>query len=314
MTGLLGARWGRVAVVGWALAGAPLAGCSKGDDSNGGGGGDAGAGPGLIIPDGIGGATELPPGFTATDLGGYKLSDPIGTGGAGPSAGTAGGGGLGAAGDGTSGRDDDCGTTLTGVVRDFDDTHPDFEYVIASERGIVEAALGADRKPVYAGGDGETTNGREAFDQWYRTVAGINVPYALTLQLVPNAAVYSFESNSFFPLDGAGLGNQGREHNYHFTFELHTEFRYAGGEAFTFIGDDDVWVFVNGALALDLGGVHGAEEGTIELDELAAELGLTIGEIYPLDMFHAERHTTQSNFRIDTTLEFTSCGELPEIF
>jgi fibro-slime domain-containing protein len=31
-------------------------------------------------------------------------------------------------------------------------------------------------------------------------------------------------------------------------------------------------------------------------------LGLTVGVTYPLDVFHAERHTTQSNFRIDTTI------------
>ena len=38
--------------------------------------------------------------------------------------------------------------------------------------------------------------------------------------------------------------------------------------------------------------------GSIDLDTL----GLQIGQTYPLDVFHAERHTVESNFRIDTTI------------
>ena len=34
----------------------------------------------------------------------------------------------------------------------------------------------------------------------------------------------------------------------------------------------------------------------------AASLGLEVGSTYPMDIFHAERHTDQSNFRIDTTI------------
>ena len=42
----------------------------------------------------------------------------------------------------------------------------------------------------------------------------------------------------------------------------------------------------------------------------AAELGITPGETYPLDLFHAERHTTQSNFRIQSSLTFTNCDPI----
>ncbi|GMU63116.1 MAG: hypothetical protein AMXMBFR34_48790 [Myxococcaceae bacterium] len=64
-----------------------------------------------------------------------------------------------------------------------------------------------------------------------------------------------------------------------------------------------MWVFVNRKLALDLGGVHGAESGTVDFDALAPSLGLTVGQTYPFDVFHAERHTTESNFRIETSIE-----------
>jgi fibro-slime domain-containing protein len=88
------------------------------------------------------------------------------------------------------------------------------------------------------------------------------------------------------------------------------EFKYNGGEVFTFRGDDDLWVFVNGKLGLDLGGVHGALEGTLDLDANAARLGVTPGNVYALDFFQAERHTSESNFRIETNLVFTNCDPI----
>jgi fibro-slime domain-containing protein len=39
-------------------------------------------------------------------------------------------------------------------------------------------------------------------------------------------------------------------------------------------------------------------------------LGLTKGNDYDLAVFHAERHTTESNFQIQTTLAFTDCGQV----
>ena len=109
----------------------------------------------------------------------------------------------------------------------------------------------------------------------------------------------------------SGTADDGKLHNFSFTTELHTLFAYNGGETFQFDGDDDVWVFVNGKLAVDVGGLHPPKSRTVALDASATMLGLQRGGTYALDLFHAERHTPQSNFRIDTNLAFVNCGILP---
>lgn len=187
------------------------------------------------------------------------------------------------------------------TYRDFLSSHPDFEYLMITDPGIVQTTLGSDGKPVYAGQAGNpTTNGAANFNQWYNDVSGVNQTLESTLVFTKDGdGNYVYSNESFFPLDGQLFGNEGNDHNYHFTMELHTTFTYQGGQTFSFTGDDDVWVFINDQLVIDLGGVHSALSSSINLDTL----GLTEGDIYNFDLFFAERHTTESNFTATTNIE-----------
>jgi fibro-slime domain-containing protein len=173
-----------------------------------------------------------------------------------------------------------------------------------------------DTRGRYGSVDSGGIQSAESFDMWYRDVLGVNMsqPLALTFVRQPGGS-YVFDDKEdpcfqdlggFFPIEDQLLGNPGGspDRNFHFTFELHAEFTYDadGNQFFKFTGDDDVWVFINDQLVIDLGGVHGAMSQYVDL----TRLGLADGETYPIDFFFAERHRTQSNFRIETTLEMQS--------
>jgi fibro-slime domain-containing protein len=197
--------------------------------------------------------------------------------------------------------------SLTGTVRDFTpSTNSDFEGSIGGlVTGIVQTTLGADGKPVYAHGASTygSVHGQTNFDQWYHNTAN-SMNYAITLnETSPGSGIYSYQNSAFFPIDGQLLGNYGNTgHNYHFTYEIHTDFTYKTGQIFSFTGDDDVWVFINKSLVIDLGGIHGAESASVYLDTL----GLTNGNVYDFDFFFAERHTTASNLKVQTSIELNT--------
>lgn len=264
-----------------------------------------------------GGILTLLPGCTAQTLAHPDVDEE-------PMAAGSTGGDNAAASSSTGGRDDEsCNGVVLAYVRDFRESHPDMErfgrdhdaYSGEVEKGIVKRLLGADRKPVFNRATPTTTTA-ENFWQWYNDVEGVNIGFEVPLVMEEvEPGRWRFESDAFFPADGKGFGDwsgtddKGLPHNFHFTLELHTVFRYDGDrtreQSFSFRGDDDVFTFINNELVVDLGGVHEAEEEVVNVHERLPDL--VPGQTYPLDFFFAERHVTQSNFRIETSLDLERC-------
>lgn len=297
-------------------------GTGSGGASDAGSGGSASGSGGAVDSGGSGGSGGISTAdFIPAEIGKYKLGPAVTDGMPNPGAG------------GTAGSQG-C-NLIVGVVRDVKGApevggHKDFEAAWAASTptlGIVANELGADSKPVYASPCevgaatnpamcpwGPQTNSKTLFDQWYRSVDGVTKPFLIYFLFAPQpGGISTFDSRAFFPLDNAGWGNSAQDtmslsRNFGFTTEVHTKFKYNGGETFTFVGDDDLWVFVNGKLALDLGGLHPTATGMITLDGMAGALGISKGNTYALDLFHAERHSAASNFRVDTNFVFVDCG------
>jgi fibro-slime domain-containing protein len=213
--------------------------------------------------------------------------------------------------------------------------HPDFEAAFAGEDVtplLVKTTLDANGKPVMDGRCGQGNvlaaqcpYGQQVttaanFNQWYRDVSGVNLDIAGTLLLPQQGSgSYVFDSGNrgLFPVDTKGWTsmsppmegtsvanadvNDGRSHDFGFSTEVRYFFQYKGGESLTFSGDDDLWIFVNRRLALDLGGLHHRIEKSLSVDQSATTLGLAVGGLYEIALFHAERHTDASNFKLTLT-------------
>jgi fibro-slime domain-containing protein len=212
--------------------------------------------------------------------------------------------------------------------------NPDFEhYMGAGCKGAVESHIStADMSSIFpydnrgpkliGNGCGGFFSGPTVFKTWYNDTIAYdtisNRPFLVPLKF----NFYSdcrmvFQDYVYFPLDsgkqkyslsdpplptfGDLIG--GLKHIYGFTLEFHTKFAYVKGahQTFKFTGDDDVWVFVNDSLVIDLSGLHVALSDSVDLDRLPNGF-LQDGGTYMFDFFSAERHTSESNIRITTSI------------
>lgn len=185
-----------------------------------------------------------------------------------------------------------------------------------------------------------TVNGTDGADHAV-PIYGMKVDAYDRLILTENNGVYSFDaankksnydtksrsiyeddtasSLQFYPIDGLGYdailgdttdktntsGNGVRpEHpNGSYTLRGEAQFVYQDDLYFEFSGDDDVYMYVNGVLALDLGGAHGICTKRVNLKDVAAKCHLTPGDVATFTFFYMERNSDASNFKIETNME-----------
>ena len=131
---------------------------------------------------------------------------------------------------------------------------------------------------------------------------------------------------NFFPFNGSEQSGNAAVLNYGFAMRMDIEFRLTEegtvltteGEAipieFNFSGDDDVWIFIDGKLALDIGGDHDVVTGSLNFKDMRyrvsavknssgggctpnveGDFELGAQEIHTLTMFYMERGLWESN-------------------
>ena len=133
----------------------------------------------------------------------------------------------------------------------------------------------------------------------------------------------SVTAKQFYPIDGLGYdailgdttdkandsGSNRPEHpNGNYALRGEAQFIYRDDLYFEFSGDDDVYMYINGVLALDLGGAHGICTKRVNLKDVAKQCHLTEGEVATFTFFYMERNSDASNFKIETNMELVKRG------
>lgn len=140
-----------------------------------------------------------------------------------------------------------------------------------------------------------------SFSDWFKTVAGVNESVRHDISMSPiGGGVYAYSTPDFTPVDNKLYGNAGQAHNRGFTYTIDATAKYkqCGGQFLEISGKGEVWVFVNGTLALDMGGNPNGARQVIDFDRL----GLVDGKEVRVQLFYAQRTSGATPFSMKTNM------------
>lgn len=144
--------------------------------------------------------------------------------------------------------------------------------------------------------------------------------YRLTKVIDQNGEKLTTAGNDFYPLDRVSSNEESeKSHNYFFGMRYDVTFKigdYVGPLDYTFTGDDDLWVVLDGEhIVIDLGGIHQAATKKVKLwDYVTDEYGKIDKEKeHTLTILYMERGAYESNCQMEFTLPSARISEVTNV-
>lgn len=232
----------------------------------------------------------------------------------------------------------DGNTVITGLLKGLkSDGSPEFNF---DDPGFFK-----NEDQYYKKSGGTKVYTRKVVDDYKLSFEQVGDTYTLQSVKKANGKKQADAGSGFFPLDNMELDNdtarregannlpyegltenENGKHNYYFGMRYDVNFKlgdYVGPLQYTFTGDDDLWVLMDGKVVLDIGGIHNKADKTVNLwtkilnkdestqaEPTQAEINAYINglsqdkknENHTITVLYMERGAAESNCEMNFTL------------